>query len=343
VVAAAREAELARQREQERVAAQRAADERVRLQREAEIAAERERQRIAATRAAEVARQREQERLAAQRAEQRARLQREAEMSAERERLRIASIREAELTRQRERDQQRAAAELAARRGEEKALVKDANLAGERQRTLSAASSAYKASVNARGPEGLQTYTVRPQPVQEHHAYRRRKTDLPPAAWDRRLNPVREREWKKAFAAAGAIAILAAAGIIAFANRRPASPLSPEDISRSEAIEQQAPFGSATITPANPAPVVAPQSPKPAPAVVPTIQKPAPTHPAVNHSAAVPRRPTNSTTGGRLRRLAPEENQVAEDQVVVRHFQKQQPVLKSSARSGGIKQISDLN
>jgi len=342
VVAAAREAELARQREQERVAAQRAAEERVRLQREAEIAAERERQRIAA-RAAEVARQREQERLAEQRAEERARLQREAEMSAERERLRIASIREAELTRQRERDQQRAAAELAARRGGEKALVKDANLAGERQRMLSAAGSAYEPSVNARGREGLRTYTVRPQPVQEHHPYRRRKTDLPPAAWDRRLNPVREREWKKAFAAAGAIAILAAAGIIAFANRRPASPLSPEDINRSEAIEQQAPFGSATIAPANPAPVVAPQSPKPAPAMVPTIQKPAPTHPAVNHSAAVPRRPTNSTTGGRLRRLAPEENQVAEDQVVVRHFQKQQPVLKSSARSGGIKQISDLN
>ena len=337
---AAAEREAAEREHRARIAAARDAAEgvRVRLQRESEAAAERERQRIAAAREAELARQREQERIAAQRAaEERDRLQREAKAAAEREHQRIAAMREAELVREQQQlaaqraaqeEQDRArAAELATPHKHDGALAQQAIIPSGRQRALSSAQAADEFTKK----QGALPATVPPVA-----SFRRRKAAyLPPGGWEGRLNPIREREWKKAFAAAGMVAVLGVAGIIAFANRRPASPLSDEELMRSRSIDQQTPFGSATITPPQPA---TPQTAKPA--ATPTIQKPAPVHHTVTNSASGRRRPANSATGGRLRQSSPEDEQVANDQVLVRHFQKPQPILKS-AKTTSVKQISD--
>ena len=272
-------------------------------------------------------------RIAAREAEkrERVRLLQETEAAAEREQQRIAAAaREAEVVRQREHERiaiQRAAEERVRLQREAEAsaelerlrIVGEAELARQRER------------------EQVRMFAQLAAGASQPHAYRRRKTDLPPQGWERQLNPVRESEWKKAFAAAGAVAVLVTAGILAFSNRRPAQPLSQEDLNRSQMVDQQTPFGGATINPASTAAV---QPQKPTPAVVPAIQKPAPTRPAVNHSAKTPRR-----SSVYLRRSSPEEEQVADDQVVVRRFQQTQSVLKSAASpgGGGIKQISDVN
>jgi len=70
-------------------------------------------------------------------------------------------------------------------------------------------------------------------------------------------------------------------GFVAYANRRPASPLSPGALMLGTSVKQEVPFGPVTITPPAPSPVAA-------------IPKPSPARP----SARVPRRgpqPTAAT------------------------------------------------
>jgi hypothetical protein len=140
----------------------------------------------------------------------------------------------------------------------------------------------------------------------------------------------RRRAFHALVIAAIAAAILIAAGVIAYANRRPAAPLSNSDLVKSQSVRQQTPFGPATVAPPPPAP------PKPTPAVTPQtpVRRSSTTS---SHRSAKSRRAAR-----RLRGSNPQNDPVAEDEVVVRHFSKTPPVTTSSAATG-MKKYSDTN
>jgi len=99
----------------------------------------------------------------------------------------------------------------------------------------------------------------------------------------------------KALATTFAVGLLLPLGFVAYANRRPASPLPPGALMRNGSMKQGVPFGPATITPPPATPKPSPVPPaNPAPAVRPATPKPS----AARRSADLHRRPSrdNSST-----------------------------------------------
>ncbi len=140
----------------------------------------------------------------------------------------------------------------------------------------------------------------------------------------------RRRAMHSLVAAALAAVILIIAGVVAYANRRPAAPLSNSDLVKSQSVQQQTPFGPATVNPPPPAP------PKPSPAATPQAPVRRSSTASSHHSAK------SRHAARRLRGAAPEDHSVAEDEVVVRHFSKAPPVVTSSTATG-MKKYSDMN
>jgi hypothetical protein len=137
--------------------------------------------------------------------------------------------------------------------------------------------------------------------------------------------------WKSLVIAGTAAVLLIVAGIVAYANRRPASPLSNSDLMNTRSVQQQTPFGAATVTPTAPIP-------KPSPVVAPN---PAP--PRSQHRSVSKRPPAKTRRAARrLRHSTPQDDSVAEDEVVVRHFTKPAPAVTSTA-TAGMKKYSDMN
>jgi hypothetical protein len=93
----------------------------------------------------------------------------------------------------------------------------------------------------------------------------------------------------KALAIASAVGLLLLLGFVAYANRRPASPLAPGASLMNGSVTQAAPFDPATITPSAATPKPSPDTPvNTAPAVRPATPKPS----AARRSADLHRRPS---------------------------------------------------
>ena len=137
------------------------------------------------------------------------------------------------------------------------------------------------------------------------------------------------RTTKRAFVAAACIAVLAAVGWGAYENRTPASPLSNADRVRGGAIQQDVPFGAATIKssvpPVHSQVVPPPVGARPAsPQAQPAASKPAATS---KPSATQPRRA---------------RDMVAEDQVIY-HGVPKKSNSRAAAQPAPVKKISDMN
>ena len=132
---------------------------------------------------------------------------------------------------------------------------------------------------------------------------------------------------RKAVVTAFGASLLVLLGFVGFANRRPASPLSPGALMRNQSVKQDTPFGAATISPS---PATAPR-PNAATA-------PAKSSPAVRSTTNKPRSTRRSTRRFRHRS---EGDPVAEDEVVVRHLQPARPTPQPTASNAKLKQYSD--
>jgi hypothetical protein len=165
------------------------------------------------------------------------------------------------------------------------------------------------------------------QALQRAPAARREERPRPAAAVP--PEPAGNRIMKRAFAAAASLAVLMALGWGAYQNRMPAAPLSNQQRVRGAEIQQDVPFGAATIKPKRAAqkPPAAPQKTqaKPAPAGAP---KPSPVK--------------------RTRRYAADDvDMVAEDEIVY-HGAPKNSKSRASAQAqqqqqDGVKRISDLD
>ncbi len=339
--------ELARQRvqqdiEEQRLARERAArqqeererqaQERRRLAEEKAAAEERERARIQAERAARLAEEQERARAEAERqaairaGQERTRAEREREDAIRAEQDQQQTLRAEQERLEAERDAARRAAEERGRI----AAMHEAMIAAQRREAQ--AGQPHPAVTDTPAPPSRfqgspDTGVAKAQPRQPRPSQPRRSG--PFVVHRRRTSRAIPR---KAIAAAAGIVLLFVLGIVAYANRRPASPLSLGALTRGASTQQQAPFGAATVTP--PAPVAAP---KPSPAVPPaTAQK-----------RTSPARPAAHRNARRLRR-APhtrkeEDDAVAEDEVVVRHFQTQRPRQQPTTSSAKLKRYSDMD
>jgi hypothetical protein len=121
----------------------------------------------------------------------------------------------------------------------------------------------------------------------------------------------------KAVAIGCAAGILVVLGLVANANRRPASPLSPGALMLNTLVKQEVPFGPVTITP--------PAAPEPSPVVTRKIL------PAAG--------PSHGKSGAGRRR----GTQANPDDVVIRHPQPPSPNLQSTASTAKLKQHSDTD
>ena len=93
----------------------------------------------------------------------------------------------------------------------------------------------------------------------------------------------------KALVIASAAGLLLLLGFVAYANRRPASPLAPGALLMNGSVKQSVPFGPATITPSAATPKPSPVPPaNAAPAARPKTPKPS----AARRSADLHRRPS---------------------------------------------------
>lgn len=161
-------------------------------------------------------------------------------------------------------------------------------------------------------------------------ARRRTRAAIP----DTRYRPAaylpREREsrrvWKRSLVTAAALALLAMIGWAAYANRTPAAPLTNTDLVRGQQIEQEVPFGPATIQGAQAA--ATPHPPRPAHRAErqPTSEKPQP---------AARREP-------RQHRYADDEvDIIAEDEVIYHGAPKRSNAHATRRDADGVKRISD--
>lgn len=286
----------------------------------------------------ELAKETEREQLAEQKAAARAERARREQEAAERERVeqeaaqarrreeeaRRARERETELARQREEAERRRVAQAAREREEESAREQRAERerryqedARRRAAELAALQEAKRRNAGlARLAAGGPAAARRDQAA--HGAAAR-------YAGESRM----ARATKRGFAAAAGLATLVALGWGAYQNRTPAAPLSNQQRVRGEAIQQDVPFGAATIKPqprTTAAPKAAPQQKaaeqKPAPAGAP---KPAPK---------------------RTRRYAADDvDMVAEDEIVYHGAPKNSKSRASASQpqqKDGVKRISDL-
>jgi hypothetical protein len=137
---------------------------------------------------------------------------------------------------------------------------------------------------------------------------------------------------RKAVATAFGASLLVLLGFVAFANRRPASPLSPGALMRNDSVKQAKPFGAATIAP----PATAA---KQSAAAAPAKTAPAKTSPAVR---STPQKPRSTRRSARRLRPRSEDDPMAEDEVVVRHLQSPRAKPQSTASNTKLKQYSDM-
>jgi hypothetical protein len=142
------------------------------------------------------------------------------------------------------------------------------------------------------------------------------------AGWQRE----QDGDWKKAFALAASVIILVMLGMMAYGNRRSASPLSLGEILRQNAIQQQAPFGPATVKPQ--------VAPEPSAAHTGT---------SAAQAAAGRKAPQKATPTRRLRADGVQEKDaLGDDEVVVRHYPQRRQPDRKVASSNGVKRYSDL-
>lgn len=127
---------------------------------------------------------------------------------------------------------------------------------------------------------------------------------------------------RTAVATACGLSLLLLLGFVAYANRRPASPLSPGALIRE--VKQDVPFGAATITP-------------PAATSKPVVGTPASKRSPALRRATQPRPATQA--GARQLRRPSQDVSLAEDEVVVRHLTPPRP-QPSTAK---LKRHSDLD
>ena len=308
------DAEMAREQEEVRKQEQRA---RERVQQEIERQRqEAEQRRVATEKAAEERARMESERGAALRAAQeQARI--EAEQQAEREQARIAEVHEGRI---------RAEREAARQQKSQQIDIPEATQPTGGETSYEALSLAPAAEL----PSPKKLVTGKKVPRQQPQRTRQR---TPPLMMRRGRAPITISQ--KAVVTALAASIVLLLGFFAYVNRRPASPLSPGALINNGSVKQDIPFGATTITPP-------PATPKPAAvrtaaartAAVRTAKRSSPVHRAA-------RKPQRSA-----RRLRPrsQNDPVAEDEVVVRHFQTSRPAPNSQpTASNNLKRHSDMD
>jgi hypothetical protein len=147
-----------------------------------------------------------------------------------------------------------------------------------------------------------------------------------------------ERITKRAFIAAAVIAILVAAGWGAYENRMPAAPLSNSQMVRGSQIQQDVPFGAATIKPA-----AQPQANTVRPPAV-QAQTRSQAHPksAQNQPAPQPAKPA-ATRPRHKQRFTDDTDVIADDQVIYHGTPKKSASATANARpQQQVKKISDL-
>src|SRR5258706_3172468 len=326
--------ELAREAERKQRAEQKAAERAERERQETTARAEREQQEATAraerergealARGESEQRRKEEEQRNREEVEQRAAalaLQREQEAREEEARRREEDRKRAE--REAERVHQEEAARVAAQQA---AVVAEQRRLEEAQRRHEEAVRAERevaAPVEAAiKPRDVAPATPRPRPSVPRYAPR---------------EPASSRVMKRSFAAAACIAIVAAIGWGAYENRTPASPLSNPERVPGSAIQQEVPFGAASINGQKPAQrsqtTVRPPAAQTAPrtqasAAQPAQAKPAAAKPAVSKPAA--------STPKRARRFANNNvDMIAEDEVVYHGAPK-----KSNSRAAAQQQQS---
>lgn len=309
--------ELQREAERKQRAEQKAAERAEREQRETVEHAERARHAAAlAVQREEGARRREEE--------DRKRAEREAVVAREREAERVRAEEERQ---RREAEAARAAAEQAALLAEQRRLQAEQQLAEEeslRQQQAAEPEREVVAPVEATTtPREAVAAAPRPRPVVPRYAPREHASS---------------RVMKRAFVAAACLAVLAAIGWGAYANRTPASPLSNSQRVRASAIQQEVPFGAARIQwQAQPRTAQTTVRPPAKPAA--GAQKPAAPKASSKPRAAQPKRArrfaTDSTDAG----------MVAEDQVIY-HGAPKKSTNRAAAQQqqqNGVKKISDMD
>ena len=290
---------------------------------------------------AEMAREQEEVRKQEQRARERVqqeieRQRQEAEQrrvateKAAEERARMESERGAALRAAQE--QARIAAEQQAEREQARiAEVHEGRISAEREAARQQTSyEALSLAPAAELPSAKKLVTGKKVPRQQPQRTRQR---TPPLMMRRGRAPITISQ--KAVVTALAASIVLLLGFFAYVNRRPASPLSPGALINNGSVKQDIPFGATTITPP-------PATPKPAAvrtaaartAAVRTAKRSSPVRPAA-------RKPQRSA-----RRLRPrsQNDPVAEDEVVVRHFQTSRPAPNSQpTASNNLKRHSDMD
>jgi len=251
--------------------------------------------------------------------------QRRAEKRALKLEAEAAHHREQALVRERaqqELDRRRAEAELAERRrqeaiAEEKlaeqeraraALVREAGISAARE-TARQHAEVIAAQELARQPQ------AEPAPV-DNPVRQQLPARARPLVGRRRTSTVMLR---RALASATGASLLLALGFVAYANRRPASPLSPADLIMDGSMKQEVPFGPVTLTP-------------PAAASRPSLIANGRIRPAA--------RSTQGKPGGNRQ---PPSSQADTDDLGVRHFQRRPSNPQSTVSAATLKRHSDTD
>ena len=313
-----------REEEQARIARQKEEEERQRRLAEADA---RERRRQAEVEAGMAWVRERQARLAAERDEEQKRREQERRAREEAE------------VRHRERQAQIAAQSEAEERARAEAERERARAAAEREAALAA--DRARAAAQAQPVEPPRSEPVLDAPPTWSTAVSRRpRPDIapwhppssgPPASYTA-SHQERDRDWKKAFAVAAGAVILVMLGIMAYGNRRPASPFSTSEILRQNAIEQQSPFGPARLKPQ-----VSPARPAAAgPSAPPTAAQAAAPRPSPQKPGPGRQRPIHTAT-------EEDEEWVDDEEVVVRHYSQRRQPDRRVASSNGVKRYSDLD
>jgi hypothetical protein len=254
---------------------------------------------------------------------------RRAEKRAVRLEARLARNRQKRMARERaqqELDRRRAEAELAERRRQEQvaaerlaeqeraraALVREAGISVARE-TPRQHAEVVAAQELAR-QEQDEPASVE-NPVRQQLPARRPEPARPLIARRRTSTAILRRVGMTALGAS----LIAMLGFVAYANRRPASPLSPAALIMNESMKQEVPFGAVTLTP-------------PAAASRPSLIANGSTRPAVRSTQGWPR--------GRRQRAS---SQADADDVTVGHFQQRSSNPQSTASAARLKRHSDAD
>jgi len=198
----------------------------------------------------------------------------------------MARRRERDLARQRARqemERRRAEAELAERRRQEQ-IAADQQAEQERARAALVRAAGISATREAARQKQIEPAAAEEPAEQQRTEPASAENPVRQQLPVRRPEPAqpfvaRRRPWlvvlRRAAATALGASLVALVGFVAYANRRPASPLSPGALMLSASVKQEVPFGPVTITPPatapNPSPVAAVLT-KTSPVVRPTAR-----------------------------------------------------------------------